>query len=157
MDDTSMQALAEAYLLESTFAARNEIFARKADHEGRPQAARLFRAMAATQKVHANKALMLLRGKAESTEDNMAMALEDVEDAGTLFNQLQQEAKGAAQGFLDQFARTVRLHATLIGKSSESEAVSFHVCTVCGFLAENASPATCPVCHAVASKFEPLD
>ena len=46
--------LAYAFAAESAAAARNEAFAKKAEKENYPQLARLFRALAAAETVHAN-------------------------------------------------------------------------------------------------------
>lgn len=152
MDEKSMQAVAEAFLLQAVFAARSEIFAEKAAHEGNSAAARYFQALARAQQFQADKALMLLRGKAETTEDNLSQALDDLEDTASLFKDLAADAKGPAARILDQFGRAGKTQAALVGRVGYDREHTYRVCGACGFIAAEKDPAQCPVCGAAPEK-----
>ena len=72
MSQKTEKNLAYAFSAESKAAARNYVFAKKAEAEGYTQAARLFRAVSDAESVHSRKFLMLMRGKIGSTEENLA-------------------------------------------------------------------------------------
>lgn len=148
MDEKSMQAVAEAFLLQAVFAARSEIFSEKAAQEGNTEAARYFQALAMAQQVQADKALLLLRGKAETTDDNLAQALDDLEDTASLFTDLAADAKGRAARILDQFGRAGKAQAAPVGRVGLDLGQAYRVCGDCGFLAAQKDPAQCPVCGA---------
>jgi rubrerythrin len=68
MSERVVKNLASAFASESKAAVRNAAFALKADQEGHPQLARLFRAVADADSVHARRFLLLMRGKIGTTE-----------------------------------------------------------------------------------------
>jgi rubrerythrin len=63
--------LREAFAGESKAYIRNTAFAKQADQEGYPQIARLFRAVAEAEKVHAEEYLKYLEGVVKDTESNL--------------------------------------------------------------------------------------
>jgi len=69
--------LAYAFAAESKAAVRNDAFAKKAESDGYPQIARLFRAIADAESVHARRYLRLMRGKIGSTEENIETAFQN--------------------------------------------------------------------------------
>ncbi|MGE4293902.1 MAG: rubredoxin-like domain-containing protein [Desulfovibrio sp.] len=145
---------------ESVAAARSEIAALKARAEARPQAERLFKALAVAQKVHAEKALMILRGRVEGTGENLAELLEALEKSAAHYQDALdclKECPGPASGFLDQFRRTALNHAGLVRQLDEEKPAAYHVCTVCGFVASGSAPERCPVCRAVPERFAAVE
>lgn len=77
MADKTESNLAYAFAAESKAAVRNAAFARKADMEGYPQIARLFRAVSEAESVHAHRYILLMRGKVGSTEENLRAAFQN--------------------------------------------------------------------------------
>ena len=72
------KALKEAFAAESKAYIRNLAFARQAQKEGYPLAAKLFRAVAESEKVHANEYLIkYLLGVIGTTEENLQTAFEN--------------------------------------------------------------------------------
>ena len=69
--------LREAFAGESKAYVRNTAFAHQAEKEGYPQIARLFRAVAEAEKVHAEEYLKYLEGMVGKTEDNLKAAFEN--------------------------------------------------------------------------------
>ncbi|SKA91515.1 Rubrerythrin [Paucidesulfovibrio gracilis DSM 16080] len=160
MQGNGIQRLAEAFINESASAARCEVAALRARAEGRPQAARLLNALAVAQKVHADKALMILRGKLGDTDANLDELLEGLDQSATHYQEALtclECATGPANGFLDQFRRTARNHAGLVRQVDERAPSAYQVCTVCGFVARENAPERCPVCDAVPERFACVD
>lgn len=153
MDESSFEHLIDVFVTEAVSSAKNEICALKAQREGRMREARAFRALALAQRVHWNKALMLLRGKASSTDDNLADTVRMLESSIHTYKAMLGETNGAVKGFVDQFLRTARNHLGILKKSTERETTYF-VCRICGFIAMEKKPESCPVCGAIQEKFE---
>ena len=157
--------LAYAFGAESKAAVRNTVFAKKAEAEGYTQAARLFRAVADAESVHSRRFLMLMRGKIGSTEENLATAFENeikanAEEYPKLIKEAADEGQDAALKAFS-YARDVESrHAELYKKAindmiADRETV-YHVCQVCGYIAEDEAPERCPVCEAVKERFKAI-
>lgn len=140
-------------------------FAEKADKEGHAQAAKLFRAAAAAETVHAHSHLRALEGVG-STADNLKEAIGgETYEFESMYPPMiaEAEAEGhdaAVRSF--RFANEVeRVHAELYQKALDSidnpTEVDYYVCTVCGHTVENEAPDTCPVCGAYAKAFNKVD
>jgi rubrerythrin len=103
--EKTQKNLAYAFAAESKASIRNAAFARKADMEGFPQIARLFRAVSDAESVHARRYLLLMRGKIGSTEENLEAAFRNeikanVEEYPTLIKNASNEGeKGVLRAF----------------------------------------------------------
>jgi rubrerythrin len=133
-------------------------FARKADEEGYTQIARLFRAVAAAEGVHAERHLHLL-GEAvvKGTEENLQTSFERETTVNEVYYpQFIQEAEeeGERQAVLTfSQARDVEEgHAALYKRALNAllrdETHDYHVCQICGYVAEREAPDQCPICNA---------
>jgi len=151
----------EAFAGESQANRRYLAFAKQADKEGFPQAAKLFRAVAEAETVHAHAHLRALGG-IKSTADNLKEAIsgEDYEFKSmypAMIEDARQEGnKGAERSF--GFAKEVeKVHAGLYQKALDNldslEEVDYYVCSICGYTCEGEPPERCPVCGAKASAF----
>ena len=159
-------ALKEAFAGESQANRKYLAFAAKADQEGYPQAARLFRAAAEAETVHAHNHLRALKG-IRSTRENIEEAIGgETHEFKTMYPAMIDAAKAeghrqAEQSF--QYANEVeKLHARLyqemlasLGKPGESYA--YYVCPVCGYTAEKAAPDVCPVCGTKGKMFRKVE
>jgi rubrerythrin len=140
-------------------------FAAKADAEGRPQIAKLFRAAAATETVHAHAHLRVMGG-IKDTKQNLQAA---IEGEGHEFKEMypafirEAEAEGNKAAVISfRNANAVeKIHYDLYTKALETlEAgmdlapVAIHVCEVCGNTVVGEVPDKCPVCGASKSKFK---
>lgn len=158
MDSTDI--LKQAFAAQAVEAARNQARARTAETAGRTGEARRFRALAAAQQLHADKALAMLAGQAElDTEGAAAAAMHGVDQGITFFQDgvlaaaIQRDA--AVESALTHFMKAAMSHRTRLDKpAAESE---FHVCQVCGFLVGETVPKRCPVCRAQAAQFQRID
>jgi rubrerythrin len=157
----SIADLKEAFAGESQANRKYLAFAEKADKEGYPQVARLFRAAAHAETVHALNHLRALKGIGATAENlKEAIAGESAE-----FQQMYPRmiADAQAEGHKEAertfvYANEVeKVHARLYQKALETmedkKLVDMFVCPVCGYTAEGEAPDNCPVCKAVKKLF----
>lgn len=158
--------LKEAFAGESQANRKYLAFAAKAEQEGYHQAARLFRAAAEAETVHAHAHLRALKG-IRSTRENLEEAIAGETHEFTKMYPVMIEAakaegdKTAERSFT--YANEVeKIHAEHyrkvldnLGKAEES--FSYYVCPVCGYTAEREAPDTCPVCGTKGSLFKKID
>ena len=132
--------------------------------EGYPEVARLFRAVAYAERVHATAHLRQLGGIGD-TVSNLAGAVGgenyEVDEMYPAFDAVakQQEEKGAAHS-IHYALEAEKIHEVLYGNARESvlagndiEAGSIHVCPVCGHTVIGNAPHKCPVCGVKEEKF----
>lgn len=160
------QFLKEAFAGESQANRKYLAFAVKADHEGFPQVARLFRAAAEAETVHAHAHLRVLNG-IRSTKENLEEAVKgETHEFKDMYPEMIEAAKAEGQKAAERsftFANAVeKVHAELyqalldgLGKTVEN--YPYYVCPVCGLTAEKEAPDTCPVCGAKGSIFTKVE
>ena len=163
MPEKTEKKLAYAFAAESKASVRNATFAKKAELEGYPQIARLFRAVSNAESVHAHRFLLLMRGKIGSTEENLETAFQNeikanVEEYPKLIKDAADEGNKSALKAFSQARDVESLHAELYKKAlndmvSDRE-TDYYVCQVCGYISEDAPPERCPICGAVKDKFK---
>lgn len=157
--DTSEKNLAHAFAFESINASKNAMFALKAEKEGHENEARLFRALASGQQVHAKKALMLLRGRIDTTDANISAATEALDLAIATYREVilvaAKEKAAAIESSFVHFMKTAMNHRAVLNRGGKAD-TAYHVCQICGFVAEGTVPARCPVCRAVPQQFETI-
>ncbi len=158
--------LREAFAGESQANRKYLAFAARADQEGFPQVARLFRAAAEAETVHAHAHLRALNA-IHSTKENLEEAIQgETHEFKDMYPEMIQAAKAEGRKAAERsfsFANEVeKVHAELyqtlldgLGKSTDS--YSYYVCPVCGLTAEKEAPETCPVCGAKGSVFKKVD
>jgi len=160
--------------LEAAFAGESQanrkylFFAEKANEEGYPQIARLFRAAAEAETVHAKNHLNTLGG-ITSTADNLKVAIngENYE-----FTQMypefikQAEAEGNQQAItsFDLANKVERVHYRLyeralksLGGGEDLKDEPYFVCQRCGYSVEGEAPEKCPICGAPRSMFKRVE
>ena len=162
----SEEYLKEAFAGESQANRKYLAFAVKADQDGHPQAAKLFRAAAEAETVHAHNHLKALKGIG-TTKDNLAAAIAgETHEFEHMYPEMIEAAKAEGNKQAERtfvFANEVeKVHAALYkklldGLGSSQETYPYYVCNLCGFTAENEQPDTCPVCGAKAKAFIKID
>lgn len=157
MTDQTTKNLKDAFAVESQASRRYIAFALKADEEGFHNLARIFRALAESETVHAIRHLECAKGVRSS--------LENIEES---WKGEKSEYSGMYSMFMDQAKRDVnndalqtffwaneseKAHADFYKKALESlkqeqdvQITTLQVCTVCGNTLEGDLPDTCPVC-----------
>jgi rubrerythrin len=160
----TLRNLKTGFVAESQAHMRNLAFAMKADQEGLPQVARLFRAVAEAEGIHAFNHLRLLGG-ASGTQDNLEAAFERENLATNTYPEFIREANEEGNprvAGVFSFARDVeRGHARLYKKALEHMIqeieTQYYVCGVCGYVSDGELPEQCPICGAAREKFRRID
>ena len=161
----SEKNLMEAFAGESQANRKYLAFAKKAEAEGFKQVAKLFRAAAEAETIHAHNHLKELGG-IKGTKENLEEAINgESYEFQKMYPQMIEDAnsegsKGALRTFT--YANEVeKIHAALyqkalntIGSNAETD---YHVCQVCGYTAEGEVPDECPVCKAKKQAFKKVD
>ena len=161
----SEKNLAEAFAGESQANRKYLAFAKKADEEGLAQVARLFRAAAMAETVHAHAHLKVLGGIG-STADNLQEAIGgETHEFTDMYPQMIEDAKEegnkeAQMSFM--YANAVeKIHAELYQKAADAMAglaeTTYFVCDVCGNTVEGEAPDKCPICGVDSSHFMEID
>ena len=159
------QNLKEAFAGESQANRKYLAFAKKADAEGNPGVARLFRAAAAAETIHAHAHLKLLGG-IKTTEENLKEAISgETHEFTSMYPAMIEDAiaegdKKAERGM--KYANEVeKVHAALYQKALDNlgsnEVVDYWVCPLCGYTCEVEPPENCPVCNAKKDSFFKVD
>ncbi|MEE9912041.1 MAG: rubrerythrin family protein [Deltaproteobacteria bacterium] len=159
-------ALKEAFAGESQANRKYLAFAAKADQEGFAQAAKLFRAAAEAETVHAHAHLRAMKG-IRSTKENLQEAIAgETHEFKSMYPAMIEAAKAEGHKEAERsfnFANEVeKIHAALYQQAldhldSAQDAYSYYVCPVCGYTAEKEAPETCPVCGAKGKMFKKVD
>jgi rubrerythrin len=161
----SEKNLQEAFAGESQANRKYLAFAKKAEEEGFPQVARLFKAAAAAETVHAHAHLRVLGG-INTTADNLQEAIGgETHEFTDMYPQMIadaiEEGNASAQRSFE-FANAVeKIHAELYQKAADAMGnlaeTDYYVCDVCGNTVEGAAPDKCPICGVSADHFMLVD
>jgi rubrerythrin len=163
-----MDNLAKAFAGESQANRKYLAFAKKAEEDGKPQVARLFRAAAEAETIHAHAHFRVMGG-IKSTAENLEAAISgEGEEFQDMYPQMLTEAqaegnKPAEFSFKNALA-VEEIHHGLYSKALEAvkagkdlPAGKIYVCPVCGNTVEGEAPDTCPVCGVAGDKFREID
>jgi len=159
--------LKHAFAGESEASTTYRAFARKADQEGNPQVARLFRAASAAEVVHARNHLEVMAG-VKTTEENLKTAISgENSEHVSMYPDFIEEAKKDGNAKAErtfEYARKVEIiheglyQSALKGLGAgKAEAVDYYVCQVCGNTVEQQAPEKCPICGAPKAQFLKVD
>jgi rubrerythrin len=161
----SEQHLRDAFAGESQANRKYLAFAEKADKEGYPQVAKLFRAAGAAETVHAHAHLRAL-GEIGNTADNIEVAVAgETHEFKQMYPEMIKDAKEEGNKTAERsfvYANEVeQVHAKLYQNALDNldslEEADYYVCSVCGMTVEHEAPDSCPVCSAKASAFFKVD
>ena len=157
--------LAEAFAGESQANRKYLAFAKKADEEGLTQVAKLFRAAAAAETVHAHAHLKVLGGIGSTAENLKEAVGGETHEFTAMYPKMIEEAKeeGNNEALMSfMYANAVeKIHAGLYKKAADAMAglaeTDYYVCNVCGNTVEGEAPDKCPVCGMDKSHFMKID
>jgi rubrerythrin len=161
MGDTR-EALQQAYAGEAKAALRLKVYAEKAEEEGYPQIAKLFRVIASSEEIHGARALKALK-EIKTTEANLAESFESERRVaevayGAFVKQAEAEGNRAAVLHFSQSKDVEETHAKLYKEAMnhmlEERETTYYVCQVCGYVADGILPDICPVCGAKQEQFK---
>ena len=159
----TLNNLKAGFVAESQAHQRNLAFALKAEQENFTQVAKLFRAIAEAEGIHAYNHLRLLGGVSD-TQENLEAAFERENLASRTYPQFIREAneeENTAVARIFSYSRDVEAgHAKLYKKAldymvQETE-TKYYVCGVCGYVSDGELPDQCPICGAPKEKFRAI-
>lgn len=162
---SSKDNLMEAFAGESQANRKYLAFAKKADEEGFKQVAKLFRAAAAAETVHAHNHLEIVGG-INKTEENLLEAIAgETEEFTEMYPNFIAESKAekndAARWTFDVANKVEEIHAVLYQKALENLGnnveVDYYVCMLCGNTVEDGAPEKCPICGTDKSNFKIIE
>jgi rubrerythrin len=153
--------LKDAFAGESQANRKYLAFAQKAEEEGYPQAAKLFRAAAEAETIHAHAHLRALNGVG-TTAENLKEAIggETYEFESMYPPMIEAAEADGNQAAVRSFSlanAVEKIHAELyqsvLDNLDSSQDVDYYVCSVCGNTVESEAPDTCPICGASEKAF----
>jgi rubrerythrin len=165
---TTEDNLKSAFAGESQANRKYLAFAKKADQEDLKQVAKLFRAAADAETVHAHNHLKVLDG-IKTTAENLQEAIdgethEFTEMYPKMIEEAESEGNQAAKISFSKANTVEKTHAGLYQKALESvkqekdlEEKDIYVCQICGHTVEGEAPDTCPVCSANKEQFKKIE
>ncbi|OQX18787.1 MAG: rubrerythrin [Desulfobulbaceae bacterium A2] len=165
-DTKTSDNLKNAFAGESQANRKYLAFALQAEKDGFMQVARLFRAAAEAETVHAHNHLRALGG-IKSTRENLIEAIGgETYEFQEMYPPMIAEAEkeGATQALRSfRYANVVeKTHAALYQKALDTleqpaDNFSYHICPICGHTVEKNAPERCEVCGAKGSLFHKID
>ena len=160
--------LNDAFAGESQANRRYLFFADRADEEGHPVIARLFRAAADAETVHARNHLKVMGG-VKSTKDNLKAAISGEHHEFTqmypgFIGQAKDEGNTEAEVSFDLANKVEKIHYALYEKALKAldggeplKNEPYFVCRRCGYTIGGEAPEKCPVCGASRKMFKRVE
>jgi rubrerythrin len=158
--------LEEAFAGESQANRKYLAFAKQADADGYPQVAKLFRAAAEAETVHAHAHLRAMDGVG-SSEENLREAIggethEFTNMYPAMIAKAKEEGLKKAERSFNFANQVEQIHAKLYQKALDTlgqkvAAVDYYVCPVCGNTVEAKPSDPCPICGTPANRFFKVD
>jgi len=157
--------LQEAFAGESQANRKYLAFAKKAEREKYGRIARLFRAAAEAETVHAVNHLRAL-GDIRSTKENIETAVDgETYEFQSMYPRMIEDAKSEGNKRAEisfNYANAVeKIHAELYKKAlnslGDNVEVDYYVCPVCGNTVEGKPPDKCPICGSLKKMFRRIE
>lgn len=163
---TTKENLEEAFAGESQANQKYRAFAKKAEHDGFPNIAKLFKTAAEAERIHAEGHLGALDGIG-STIENLKDAIggetyEFKEMYPPMLEQAEKDNHKAKRMFKyaveaeDVHAQLYKLALAAAEQGKDLEQTEFYLCPVCGHIEFGKPKDNCPICGTLASKYVKL-
>ena len=164
MMSRSIENLREAFAGESQANRRYLAFAQKAEEEGFTQIAKLFRAAAEAETIHAFNHLKIM-GEVKSTYENLETSIsgETIEYSKIYPEYIKiadEEGNKRAAWSFELANQVEKVHANLYKKAIQAvkgkndlKITEYYVCRICGNTVEDQAPDRCPICQAPKKQF----
>ena len=161
---TTMDNLKEAFAGESQANRKYLAFARKAEQDGFPNVARLFRTAAEAETIHAHGHLDAMGGIG-STADNLRAAVAgETHEFKEMYPPMLSQAeadKHKARRMFGYAVQAEEVHARLYSQALEAvqagkdlTQTALYLCPVCGHIEFGKPPERCPICNAPAARYQ---
>jgi rubrerythrin len=163
MSDTQENVM-EAFAGESQANRKYAIFAEKADAEGYPNVARIFRAASEAEAIHARRLLFVMQA-IHSTEENLAASIEgETHEFSTMYPAFIEQAEKEnlpeaakvfrhAMGAEEVHARRYSDALEAVKGENDLDLRLVYLCPVCGNVELEEVPDPCPICNAPGRMF----
>jgi len=160
---STQENLKVAFAGESQAFQKYEAFATKAEKDGFPNIARLFRTTARAEQIHAEGHLKAMEGIG-STLENLKTAIEgETHEYEDMYPPMLEQAEAEGHKAKKMFKYAVeaeQVHARLYAKALEAvesgqdlSEVNFYLCPVCGHIEMGTPPEKCPICGVSGSTY----
>jgi len=163
---TTQENLGVAFAGESQANRKYLAFARAADKEGYPQIARLFRAAADAETIHALAHLQNMGGVGSTLENLKTAVAGETYEYTEMYPPMVEQARKEghrARTMLGFANEAEKVHARLFAQALEAmqsgkdlSQMEVFLCPVCGDVEFGVPPEKCPICGAPASKFQKI-
>ena len=165
---TTKENAAEAYSGESQANRKYSLFSEKAEAEGYPNVAKLFKAASEAEAIHAKRLLFLLQG-VNSTEDNLKKYVEgETEEYTTMYPAFIEaaEKEGDTEGvtIFTHAMKAEEVHAAkykaaleAVSEGGDIEISAILLCPVCGNIEYNSAPERCRICGVPGRMFREVE
>jgi rubrerythrin len=159
--DGTHDALQQAYTGESKASLRLKVYAEKAEADGYPQIAKLFRVIARSEEIHGARALRALH-EVKTTEENLAESFQAEQGVAEVayadfVRRADEDGNRTAAILFAQSKDVEETHAKLYKEAMnhlmEERETEYYFCLVCGYVADGVRPEICPVCGAKEDQF----
>ncbi len=165
MGSSNRKGLEEAFVGEAKAYFRLRAFARRADEEGYPAVARLFRVVSEAEGIHAASHFDLLDRVGETQENLRASFEKETFVNEVAYAKLLKEAwaeEDAEAVWLLTKARNVeerhaRLYRTALSRMTVDTPPVYHLCGRCGWITEGVVPEACPNCDSPKEEHRRVD
>ena len=155
------QNLLQAFAGESQANRKYLAFAKQAEKEGHHRVAKLFRAAAEAETVHAHAHLSVLGGIGTTAENLKAAIQGETFEFTKMYPEMIEAAKAEGNSSaLKSFSNAnavEAIHASLYRQALENmaglEETDYYVCSVCGHTCSKEAPSKCPICGSGAMAF----
>lgn len=163
----SMKNLQDAFAGESQANRKYLAYARQAEKEGYPQIAKLFRATADAETIHA-LAHLTNRGDVGNTLKNLEEAVAgETYEFSQMYPPMVEQAKAEghkAKIGLDFANQAEKVHARLFQQALDAlksgqdlSQMDIYLCPICGHVEFGNPPEACPICGAPAKKYQKIN
>ncbi len=160
--------LQTAFAGESQANRRYLFFADKAEKEGYPQVAKLFRAAAEAETIHARNHFAAMDGVGSTKDNLMAGAIGEHYEFTRMYppfiEQAESENNKRAQRTFEYANEVEQIHHSLyqeaiqaFGAGQQLKDEPYFVCPVCGNTVAGEAPEKCPICSTPRSSFKRVD
>jgi len=160
---TSHENLKDAFAGESQANQKYRAFAARADQDGFPNIARLFRTAAEAERIHAEGHLRALDAILSTAENLKAAVAGETYEFTEMYPPMLATAKAEGHKAQRMFGYAVEaeaVHAKLyqcaldaVLQGRDLAETKFYLCPVCGNIEFGNPPETCPICGAKGTRF----
>jgi rubrerythrin len=158
-----MDDLKKAFAGESQAFRKYSVYAKKAEQEGMPNIAKLFRTAAEAERIHAEGHFKAM-GAIKSTAENLQDAIDgETHEYTEMYPPMLEKAESGGHKAKMMFGYAMKaeaIHAELYKaaleaaqKGEDLKESQFYLCPVCGHIEFGSPPDECPICGAKAKVF----